>query len=189
MKYLKLYESFLDQDEQTNIGGTIPVFDDMEFSKSGGRPEEFISIKRVPRYITDLLERKEAGEFETVSVVAIIPYSGKRAPKWIRDLIFEEKKKLIMKRLRAAGSKVTTPAPSDIEREPFKGDLSIDSEYEVVGMEGDMLVTYPISIYEEMSGKKRKSPSSAPGPEGDMDITIYYKTLIHPESVEEIHYT
>lgn len=185
MKYLKLYESFLDQDEKSMLSGTIPVFDDMEFSKSGGKPEEFISIRRVPSYVADLLQRKDAGEFESVNVVAQMPYSGKRTPQWVRDLIFQEKKKLVMRRLRAAGSKVVNPAPSDIEREPFRGDLSIDSEYEVVGVEGDMLVTYPLSVYEEIIGKKRSMTDT----EMEMDPKVYYKTLIHPESVEEIHYT
>ena len=80
MKYIKIYESFLDQSASNVDSGAIPVFDDMEFSRSGGKPEEFISIKRVIKYVADLLERKEQGEFESVNVVAIMPYSGKRTP-------------------------------------------------------------------------------------------------------------
>jgi hypothetical protein len=190
MKYIKIYESFLDQDASSVAGGSIPVFDDMEFSKSGGKPEEFIPIKRVVRYVSDLLERKDQGEFESVNVVAMMPYSGKRTPKWVRDMIYQEKKKLVMRRLREAGSKVVNPAPSDIEREPFRGELSIDSEYEVVGIEGDMLVTYPISVYNEIFENEMPPVTDAMAEEGDkIDPKEYYRTLIHPENVEEIHYT
>ncbi len=190
MKYIKIYESFLDQSASNVDSGAIPVFDDMEFSRSGGKPEEFISIKRVIKYVADLLERKEQGEFESVNVVAIMPYSGKRTPKWVRDMVYQERKKLVLKRLREAGSKVTNPAPSDIEREPFKGELSIDSEYEVVGIEGDMLVTYPISIYNEIFENEMPPVTDAMSGEGDkIDPKEYYRTLIHPENVEEIHYT
>jgi hypothetical protein len=164
MKHIKIFEEF--SSDSINEGfDLVPVYDDMEFSKSGGLPQEKIKVENMLAYVQDLLDSKEQGEFESVSVVANIPMQGKYLPGWAEEYKTKTKTHRLDRKKWEEGSELEL-APSDIEREPLGDDFMLPSEYEIVRVEGDSLVGYP---------------------KGERDAKSY-ETLILPRMVEEIHY-
>lgn len=163
MKHIRIYEEF---SSEINEGfDLVPVYDDLEFERSGGKPQEKIRVEDMPAYIQDLLVSKEEGEFESVTVIANIPMQGKYLPKWAEEYKDKTRTHRLDRKKWEEGSDLEL-APSDIEREPLGDDFMLPSEYEIIAVEGDVLIGYP---------KEERGMES-------------YETAILPRMVEEIHY-
>ena len=163
MKHIRIYEEF---SSKINEGfDLVPVFDDLEFERSGGKPQDKIRVEDMLPYVQDLLDSKAEGEFKSVSVVANLPMQGKFLPKWAEDYKNKTRTYRLDRKKWEEGSDLDL-APSDIEREPLGDDFMLPSEYEIVRIEGEALIGYP---------------------KGEKDM-MSYETAILPRMVEEIHY-
>jgi hypothetical protein len=160
MKHIKIFEEF--SGDNVNEGfDLVPVYDDLESLS----PKEKIRVEDMPMYVQDLLDSKEQGEFKSVSVVANIPMQGKYLPGWAEEYKNKVKTHRLDRKKWEEGSELEL-APSDIEREPLGDDFMLPSDYEVVRVEGDVLIGTP-------KGEKWMEK---------------YETPILPRMVEEIHY-
>jgi hypothetical protein len=170
MRHIKIYEEF----KAVNEAG-IPVYNDIEFNKTGGMPEMEVPNTAVISTIEDLLRQKEEGAIDLITVVAEIPTQGKRKPKYMDEIIQKAKKETARKFRLETGADIEQAAPSDIERAGVMQEIFFDSEFVVDRVEstedGLLIVGYPQSLL----AKAAKDP-------------MYYSVYISPSQVEEIHF-
>jgi hypothetical protein len=170
MKHIKIYEDF----NQVNEAG-IPVYNDIEFNKTGGMPEMEVPTTKVLSTIEDLLRQKEEGAIDMITVVAEVPTQGKRKPQYVDEIIQKAKKEAARKFRLETGADIDQAAPSDIERAGVMSDIFFDSEFVVDRIEstedGVLVVGYPQSLL----AKAAKDP-------------VYYSVYILPSQIEEIHF-
>lgn len=170
MKHIRIYEEFSSVNESS-----VELYNDSEFSQTGGEPEAKIRINDIPNTIEGLLAKKEAGEIDTITVVADIPMQGKRKPPYVDELIQKAKEEVALRARREAGSDAEAAAPSDIERASVMEEIFFDSEFIVHKIEklsdGVFIVGIPYSL-------RKKA---------EKDLA-FYSAMISPSQIEEIHY-
>lgn len=170
MRHIKIYEEF----KAVNEAG-IPVYNDIEFNKTGGMAEMEVPTTKVLSTIEDFLRQKDEGAIDLVTVVAEIPTQGKRKPKYVDEIVQKAKEEAARRFRLETGADIEQAAPSDIERAGVMKDIFLDSEFVVDRVEstedGFFIVGYPKSLLT----KAAKDPE-------------YYSVYISPNQVEEIHF-
>lgn len=170
MRHIKIYEDFSPVNENS-----VELYNDGDFAQTGGEPEAKVKINDIPNVIEGLIARKEAGEIDTITIVADIPMQGKRKPAYVDELIQQAKAEVALRARREAGSDAEAAAPSDVERASVMDEIFFDSEFIVDRIEklsdGIFIVGIPYSL------KKKAERDPA-----------FYSAMISPNQIEEIHY-
>lgn len=171
MNNLKLYEEF----SKSLYEGVTPVYDESKFRKNVNvRPEKELKYSEVIPQLRDMLAQKDAGQIESITVIAEVPTQGKGAPDYVKDIIAKERERLARQYKSTIGKEID----KDVDADEFDFDLNrfgdkrtifFDSEFlvdRVENIEGkDYVIGVPVSL-------KDKG----------------YEAKILPIKVEEIYY-
>lgn len=170
MKHIKIYEDFSPVNESS-----VELYNDGDFAQTGGEPEAKVKINDIPNVIEGLIARKEAGEIETITIVADIPMQGKRKPAYVDELIQQAKEEVALRARRESGSDAEAAAPSDVERASVMDEIFFDSEFIVDRIEKLSDGVYIVGIPYSLKKKAERDPA-------------FYSAMISPNQIEEIHY-
>lgn len=152
MNNLKLYEEF---SKSLNEAAT-PVYDESKFRKNVNvKPEREIKYSEVIPTLRDMLAQKEAGQIESITVIADVPTQGKGAPDYIQDIISKERERLARQYKSSIGKNMDgTEEPEDfdfdVNRFGDKRTIFFDSEFivdRIENIEGkDYVIGIPASL-------------------------------------------
>jgi hypothetical protein len=152
MNNLKLYEEF---SKSLNEAATL-VYDESKFRKNVNvRPEMELKYSEVIPALRDMLAQKEAGQIESITVIADVPTQGKGAPDYVQDIISKERERLARQYKSTIGKKIEgTEDPEDFDfdlnRFGDKRTIFFDSEFivdRIENIEGkDYVIGIPASL-------------------------------------------
>jgi hypothetical protein len=174
MKHLTLFENF--SRNQGLNEASIPVYNEENFRRNiNAGPEIEIPFSKVIPKIQELLSQQESGIISSIQVIAEVPTQGKNAPSYVKDVMDQERERIIRKHKEEMGKEID----QDLDMEEFDFDVDrfgnqrtvfFDSEFIVDSVEriGDeeFIIGIPVSL------KQRG-----------------YRVKISPIKVDEIHYT
>lgn len=176
MRNLLEFESF----DPLYEASLIPVYNSKEFERNPSiKPESSHRANEIVSGIQNLIDRMEMGEVATISVIADIPSQGKRTPKYAKDIIDMEKRRIAERMAKERGKEITNPEELEFDRYGNKRDIFLDSEFVVDGVvqrpgSKDHIIGIPISFYKKAM-------------END-EARKYYSVEIYPDQIEEVYY-
>src|SRR5210317_188240 len=110
MNNLKLYEEF----SKSIYEGVTPVYDETKFKKNVNvKPEMELKYSEVIPKLRDMLAQKEAGQIESITVIAEVPTQGKGAPDYVKDIIAGERERLARQYKSTIGKSLDTDVNAD----------------------------------------------------------------------------
>jgi hypothetical protein len=143
MKHLLEYESY----ENPVNEGAIPVYDEAEFVKNTkAKPEMEIKWTQIPATVEGLLNKVEAGELASVTVIADLPTQGKNAPAYVRDLMTKERERMAQRQQAIHGSRIERADRPEEEEYRDEINVFVDSEYSIEGVVREVGKDYLIEI-------------------------------------------
>lgn len=174
MKHLTLFENFT-RDRDLNEA-SVPVYNEENFRKNiNAGPEMEIAFSKVIPKIQELLSQQESGIISSVQVIAEVPTQGAGAPSYVKDVMDQERERIIRKYKEEIGKEIDQDSPMDdfdfdVDRFGNQRTVFFDSEFIVDRIEkiGDkeFIIGIPVSLQERG-----------------------YEVKILPIKVDEIHYT
>jgi hypothetical protein len=171
MNNLKLYEEF----SKSIYEGVTPVYDEAKFKKNVNvKPEMELKYSEVIPKLRDMLAQKEAGQIESITVIAEVPTQGKGAPDYVKDIIAGERERLARQYKSTIGKSLDTDVNADefdfdLNRFGDKRTIFFDSEFIVDRIETIDGTDYVIGIPASLKDKG-------------------YEAKILPIKVEEIYF-
>lgn len=176
MKHLLEYESY----ENPVNEGAIPVYDEAEFVKNTkSKPEMEIKWTQIPATVEGLLNKVEAGELASVTVIADLPTQGKNAPAYVRDLMTKERERMAKRQQALHGSRIERADRPEEEEYRDEINVFVDSEYTIEGVVREVGKDYLIGVPASFVNKVKREPS----------LKDYYTVKISPDQIIEIYFT
>jgi hypothetical protein len=176
MKHLLEYESY----ENPVNEGAIPVYDEAEFVKNTkSKPEMEIKWTQIPAVVEGFLNKVEAGEIASVTVIADLPTQGKNAPAYVRDLMTKERERMAQRQQAIHGSRIERADRPEDEEYRDEINVFVDSEYTIEGVVREVGKDYLIGVPASFVNRVKREPS----------LKDYYTVKISPDQVIEIYFT
>jgi len=143
MKHIQLFENFFENpimEVRTVPESSYSVIPVYKYTKSGsiGSPEENITNSEVIPKLQILLELQRAGKIKEVHVTADVPTQGRRTPKYIKDIIRDEKIRMAKKHYYETGEEIDPDSDDfdfDIDRFGDQRTIFFDSQFIVKRIE------------------------------------------------------
>ena len=176
MKHLLEYESY----ENPVNEGAIPVYDEAEFVKNTkSKTEMEIKWTQIPAVVEGFLNKVEAGEIASVTVIADLPTQGKNAPAYVRDLMTKERERMAQRQQAIHGSRIERADRPEDEEYRDEINVFVDSEYTIEGVVREVGKDYLIGVPASFVNRVKREPS----------LKDYYTVKISPDQVIEIYFT
>lgn len=172
-----MYESF----DSTSLlkEGMIPVYDeDLSIKDPMALPEMSVKSVQIVETVENLLERKEAGEIQSVTVLAEIPTQGKNAPAYIRDEMEIERQRMAKRKRAIYGSRIERDDRPEDDHYTDEINIFVDSEFIVQGVEKNDPIGAVLAIPRSFIRKI----------EMDNSLREKYTIKILPKQIFEISY-